>query len=224
MFLSRQEDVDTFQKGAAVFYLYFLYCAGLSGHYLSDSDIRAEPALHDQNQTQSRLGHLTGLYFTGVQKKSDIPLTDSQVIQKLEIFCSYRERCRSEVIEKMRLLGVEEKEQAHYLSYLAEEKFLNEERFVQSFIRGKLQLKSWGKRKIIFALQQKKIPPALLQKYLGDIDEEQYAGKLETLLHKKLKSIKETDTHKRRLKLYTFALQKGFEPDVIKKTLTQLRL
>ena len=41
------------------------------------------------------------------------PFTEEQIIQKLESYCAYRERCEIEVKQKLFTLGVEE-ERIHF--------------------------------------------------------------------------------------------------------------
>lgn len=84
-------------------------------------------------------------------------LSQEQIIKKLESYCAYRERCESEVKQKLVALKVEAGEVDFYLQYLIENNLLNENRFIDAYTRGKFNSKSWGRRKIAAALQQKKL-------------------------------------------------------------------
>ena len=96
-------------------------------------------------------------------------LSEPQIIQKLESFCAYRERCESEVRQKLYQLAVEDSDTDFYLNYLKENNFLNEERFVSAFARGKFNIKSWGKRKIMQELQSKRIDSKKIQQSINAI-------------------------------------------------------
>ena len=61
---------------------------------------------------------------------STINLSEEQIIQKLEVFCAYRERCSSEIIQKMVQLKVEQNDYNTYIDYLRDNNFFNEERYV----------------------------------------------------------------------------------------------
>lgn len=146
-------------------------------------------------------------------------LSEEQVIKKLESFCAYRERCESEVKQKLYQLAVDAKETDFYINYLKENNFLNEERFVAAFAQGKFNIKSWGKRKIIQELQGKRIDTKKIQQSIEQIDEGAYFMRLQDILEKKSKILKETDPFKRRQKLMMFALQKGYEMELVNEAL-----
>ncbi len=151
-------------------------------------------------------------------------LSEEEVIKKLESFCAYRERCESEVKQKLYQLSVDGKETDFYLKYLKENNFLNEERFVASFARGKFNIKSWGRRKIIQELQVKRIDDKKIRQSIGQIDEGLYFLRLQDILTKKIKTIKETDPFKKKQKLMQYALQKGYEVDLIIEALKEIKL
>lgn len=149
----------------------------------------------------------------------NVQLTKEQIISKLESYCSYRERCETEVKQKLYLLGVKLTQYDDYINYLKENNYLNEDRFALSFARGKFSIKSWGKRKIELELQEKKIDKNRITKSIQEIDNGMYFLRLQDILLKKSKTIKETDKIKRKYKLMQFALQKGYEPELIQQAI-----
>ena len=151
-------------------------------------------------------------------------LSEEQIIKKLESFCAYRERCESEIKQKLFQLAVERNETDFYINYLKENNFLNEERFVTAFARGKFNIKSWGKRKIIQELQAKRIDSKKIQQSIEEIDEGLYFLRLQDLLEKKIKKIKETDIFKKKQKLMQYAMQKGYEMELINEALKEFKL
>jgi regulatory protein len=147
-------------------------------------------------------------------------LSQEQIIKKLESYCAYRERCETEVKQKLFTLKVEEEEVGFYLQYLIENNLLNENRFIDAYARGKFNIKSWGRRKITIALQQKKIDVNKIKQSIEHIDEDMYIQRLNIVLEKKNQQlIKETDEFKKKQKLVYFAMQKGYEPDLIYKAI-----
>lgn len=147
-------------------------------------------------------------------------LSQEQIIKKLESYCAYRERCEAEVKQKLFTLKVEEEEVGFYLQYLIENNLLNENRFIDAYARGKFNIKSWGRRKITIALQQKKIDVNKIKQSIEHIDEDMYIQRLNIVLEKKNQQlIKETDEFKKKQKLIYFAMQKGYEPDLIYKAI-----
>ncbi|MCC6582266.1 MAG: RecX family transcriptional regulator [Chitinophagales bacterium] len=152
------------------------------------------------------------------------PLSEEQIIKKLESFCAYRERCESEVKQKLYQLAVDVKETDFYINYLKENNFLNEDRFIAAFARGKFNIKSWGRRKIMQELQVKRIDSKKILQSIENIDEGQYFVRLQDLLEKKLRTIKETDTFKKKQKLMQYAMQKGYEMELINEALKEINL
>ena len=152
------------------------------------------------------------------------PLSEEQIIKKLESFCAYRERCESEVKQKLYQLAVDVKETDFYINYLKENNFLNEDRFIAAFARGKFNIKSWSKRKIIQELQVKRIDSKKILQSIENIDEGQYFVRLQDLLEKKLRTIKEIDVFKKKQKLMQYAMQKGYEMELIIEALKEINL
>jgi len=57
--------------------------------------------------------------------------------QKAAHYCGYQERTEKEVQEKLRAWGVAQKEVEHMIQALKADHFLDEERYVEAFIRSK---------------------------------------------------------------------------------------
>lgn len=146
-----------------------------------------------------------------------------QILQKLETFCAYRERCEAEVKQKLFSLQVKNEDVDFYIQYLKENNFLNETRFAASFSRGKFNIKNWGKIKIKQALQVKQIDANKIQQSLEQIDTTDYLSKLKNLLIKKNKNIREEDENKRKQKLFAYALQKGYESTLIHQAIKEIK-
>jgi regulatory protein len=155
-----------------------------------------------------------------VQKKY---LTKEQALQKLKQYCAYQERCHSEVQQKLWDLGVSRSMHDEIISNLIEEDYLNEERFARMFAGGKFRMKSWGKKKIEYALKDKKVSSYSINKGLKEIDEEAYQQLLNKLTEKKYDSLKSEQYIVRKKKTMDYLLQKGFEPDLISKVVNNLK-
>lgn len=143
-------------------------------------------------------------------------------LEKLYAFCAYQERCKQDVIKKLNKLEITERYHEEYLNHLQEEKFLDESRFVRSFIRGKLRSNQWGKRKISFALKQKAVKESLIQEGLEAVEEQTYFEIAMAVAEKKLRSIKEKEAWKRKQKLYAYLAQKGFESYLISNVIDEI--
>src|SRR3954468_24055784 len=142
-------------------------------------------------------------------------LTKEQAIQKLKQYCAYQERSHSEVEQKLWDLGVHRSEHDEILSVLIEENYLNEERFAKAFVGGKFRMKDWGRKKIYYALKEKKVSEYNIKKAMKEIDEEQYQKTLLELAEKKYGLLKSEQYLARKKKTMDYLLQKGFEQDLV---------
>ncbi|RMG71355.1 MAG: RecX family transcriptional regulator [Bacteroidetes bacterium] len=148
---------------------------------------------------------------------------NQEILQKIQRYCAYQDRCRSEVVSRMRQLGVAEADMEKVLEYLEKESFLDEDRFARSFIRGKFTYNKWGRQKIRHGLRQKGLDESLITQALQEeIDEETYRIALRKLIERKWK----TDGDRPRFELEQRALQtlttKGYEADLIRELMQTL--
>ena len=134
---------------------------------------------------------------------------------KLMQFCAYRDRSHKEVEEKLKEMNMIPAAQEQIIIQLMQEDFLNEERFARSFVRGKFRIKKWGRIKIKQELKVREISNPIIKLALTEIEENAYLRTLEELSLKKLKSLKERDSFKKKKKLADFLLQKGYEANLV---------
>ncbi len=146
-------------------------------------------------------------------------LSPQEARQKIYRYCAYQERSHSEVKEKLYGFGLFRDEVDEILSHLVTENYLNEERFAKAFAGGKFRMKKWGKIKIVHELEAKGLTANCIRLGLKEIEEEEYVKVLHELLLKKSGLVEETDIFVKRDQLARFAIQKGFEPDLVWKIL-----
>jgi regulatory protein len=154
-----------------------------------------------------------------VQKKI---LTKEQALQKLRQYCAYQERSHSEVQQKLYELGIRKHEHDEILSTLIEEDYLNEERFAKAFAGGKFRMKDWGRKKIFYALKEKRVSEYSIKQAMKEIDEEDYLKNLKELVEEKYGSLKEEQHLVRKKKTIDYMLQKGYEFDLVTKAVNEL--
>ena len=138
--------------------------------------------------------------------------------QKIRHYCSYQERNHVETRDKLYSFGLYKHEVETLLSRLIEENYLNEERFAIAFAGGKFRMKQWGRVKIKYELQQKRISPYCIKKAIASIPEDDYASTLEKLYKAKLLTLKsERNIFVKKTKVRNYLMQKGYEPAMIMK-------
>ena len=104
--------------------------------------------------------------------------------EKIRRYCEYQDRSEMEVRRKMAQLLVPEEERDNLMQQLKEDQFVDDERFAESFIRGKINQKRWGRIKIRAELQQHGISATLISQKLAEAGDERYFENLRYLADK----------------------------------------
>jgi regulatory protein len=162
-------------------------------------------------------------------------LNSAQALQRLEKYCAYQERSQKQVIQKCFDLGLNEELREEVLIHLIQHDFLNEERFVNAYVRGKSRIKSWGPEKILHGLRQAGVTEKLALKAITGIQEDTSHDQIARWASKKLKSLKFTELqieeilagrrileYQDKQKLKGFLATKGFPIDIQKRALSWL--
>lgn len=142
-------------------------------------------------------------------------LTPQQGRERIQRYCAYQERCHKEVREKLYSYGLHRSDVDEILSGLITEGFLNEERFAKAYAGGKFRMKKWGRVKITHALEAKGLSKNCIRIGMREIDDESYISSLRELLTAKAHTIGHDDPFVLRDKLSGYAIQKGYEPDLV---------
>ncbi|MGZ5285717.1 MAG: regulatory protein RecX [Flavisolibacter sp.] len=149
-------------------------------------------------------------------------LTKEQALQKLKQYCAYQERSHAEVQQKLWDLGVSRGEHDEIISTLIEENYLNEERFAIAFAGGKFRMKEWGRKKIYYALKEKKVSEYNIKRAMREIGDEDYEKTLSGLAEKKYALLKGEQYLVRKKKTMDYLLQKGYEHEMVTSVLKKL--
>jgi len=149
-------------------------------------------------------------------------LTKEQALQKLRQYCTYQERSHYEVQQKLYELGIHKLHHDEIIATLIEEDYLNEERFAKAFAGGKFRMKDWGRKKIYYALKEKKVSEYNIKQAMKEIDEEEYLENLKELAEEKYESLKAEQFLTRKKKTIDYMIQKGYEFDLVTKAINEL--
>ena len=117
------------------------------------------------------------------------------------------------IIESMKDQEVEHFK--YFDNLLKENNFLDDRRFVEAYVQGKLRIKKWGRQKIKAALFQKRIDTKLIQEGIyAFISDEEYQGVIESLIERKNRELSsEKNPQIKKQKLMRFLLSRGFQYD-----------
>ena len=106
--------------------------------------------------------------------------------------------------------------------HLIQHNFLNEERFAKTYVRGKLKVKKWGKRRLTLELKKKDISKININQALTEIDEAEYNEIFNDLAEKRYNSIQEKDKYKKKRKLADYLLYRGWESYLVDDKVNEL--
>lgn len=148
--------------------------------------------------------------------------TEQEMLHLAAAYCSGTERCVSEVRKKIESASLPEEATQRIIDRLIAERFIDEARYVRYFVNDKLRFNKWGRIKINYELQKKRIDSGLRQEALSAIDETEYRQTLLALLRAKSKGLKAKNDYDKQLKLMRFGAGRGFESQLISSCLKQL--
>ena len=106
------------------------------------------------------------------------------------------------------------------LLYLMKENYLNEERFTRSYIRGKFNIKNWGRIKIKIHLKQKGISEKLISKCMDEIDEDDYRKIILQIWNNYYSKQKGLKDYQKKSKTIHYLISRGFEYEEILQTIS----
>ena len=143
--------------------------------------------------------------------------TEQEAYLTLAALCAQAEHCQYEMLEKMRRWEVPEDAQARIMAKLIKERYVDDERYAQAFVKDKIRYNKWGRRKVEQALWQKRVDEDIRKRVLDDVDDAEYLSALRPLLKQKRKTIKAKNDYELNQKLMRFAVGRGFTFDIIRQ-------
>jgi len=149
-------------------------------------------------------------------------LSKEKGLARAQEICAKQEKCKADIRQKLFDWKVNPIYHDAILKSLEKERFIDEKRYVEFFVRDKFRLNKWGKTKIEYALRAKQIDPELIAESLIQIEGESYLETCQDLISKKLKTIKSDDKRVLKEKLLRFGLSRGFESSIVYKVVEAL--
>ena len=143
------------------------------------------------------------------------------ILEKIKSYCQYQERCTKEVRKKLYNLSTSTESTEKVISFLINNDFLNDERFAQFFIQGKLRIKKWGKIKLKYELKSRGINYQIIETYIKDIHDDEYISYFEEFSSNKIKFLKGTLDQKKRSFINYFTYR-GWENELIYQKLRDI--
>jgi len=149
-------------------------------------------------------------------------MTSKEAREKAMLWCSRREYCRKDIFDKVVSWGCTPDEARDVVDFLVEQKFVDERRYTEAFVKDKLRFNKWGRVKIAYMLRTQDIDKETVVDVLSKIDKTEYFKILSGELGKKYKTIRGVNDYEIKGKLFRFAANRGFEPEMIDDAISKI--
>ena len=149
-------------------------------------------------------------------------MTYKQALVKAAAYCAYQERSQHEVRMKAREWELEPDEIEELVAEMVTQKFVDEERYARSYVRGKYAARRWGRRMLVQGLREQKLSEYCIRAGMSEIDPDIYWENLLGLATKKARSVaSEPHPMKRKAKVLAYLASKGYESDLARDAAEQ---
>ena len=149
-------------------------------------------------------------------------MTADEVLYKLAAKCSVSEQCLSDIEAKLAKYDLTEEEKTRILRHLVEEKYIDDGRYAEAYVRDKYRFNNWGRIKIAQGLRMKGIDRETIDTAMEAIDEAEYLDILRGLIQSKRRSTKGKNDYEVNGKLIRFATGRGFEFSAIRQCINNV--
>ena len=155
----------------------------------------------------------------GRQGKS---LSRKEALERLELLCSKREVCISQVEEKLYRWNVDPSERPSIVEFLVGNRYVDDKRFAVAFARDKFRFSKWGPHKIKVHLQEKRIDAEYVAEALQEVELEELPSAVVRELQRKSETLKAKNSYELKMKLVAVGLRKGFAYDLVSRAVDQI--
>ena len=136
-----------------------------------------------------------------------------EALQSLMRLCARGERSTGDAMRLMRTWGVPEGERQAVVDRLVAQRFIDNGRYAELYVREKSRLSGWGARKIAMQLRTKGVEKEVIVDALATIDRDEQSDRLAEKLRRKMRTTKAQSDYEMRGKLLRYALGLGYDYD-----------
>ena len=137
----------------------------------------------------------------------------AEALQSLMRLCARGERSTGDAMRLMRTWGVPEGERQAVVDRLVAQRFIDNSRYAELYVREKSRLSGWGARKIAMQLRTKGVEKEIIAEALATIDSDEQSDRLAEKLRRKMRTTKAQSDYEMRGKLLRYALGLGYDYD-----------
>lgn len=150
------------------------------------------------------------------QKVARIPKikTSQQALQSLMRMCARSERSSCDALRLMKRWGLTDEDAHKVLVRLQTERFIDDARYAEAFVRDKLNLSGWGAYKIKMALRAKGVSREIVEEVAAPmLAETDMTVRLEEMMRRRMRTLKYNSAYDAKTKLIRFAASRGYDMD-----------
>ena len=136
--------------------------------------------------------------------------------------CARSEQCSYDIEQKLRRYGLDGEDIAGVLTFLRENKFVDDGRFARSFARDKVRFAGWGPMKIRAALTAKHIGNTDISEALKAVEPSDNEEALQRALKAKVRNLAPNDRNDRQ-KALRYLMSRGFKAEDCLKAVERWR-
>lgn len=150
------------------------------------------------------------------------PKSAAQALQSLMRLCARAEKSSGDALRLMRGWGVPEGAREGVLAKLVEQRYIDDRRYAEAYVREKSNLSGWGAHKISFQLRQKGIDKDIISSTLATLDNDAQFEQLTAKLERKMRTTKAANNYELRGKLLRYGLGLGFDYEMTRSAIDKI--
>lgn len=138
--------------------------------------------------------------------------TAQQALQSLMRMCARSERSSGDALRLMKRWGLTDEDAHKVLVRLQTERFIDDARYTEAFVRDKLNLSGWGAYKIKMALRTKGVSKEVIEEVVAPmLAETNMTERLEDIMRRRMRTLKYNSLYDAKTKLIRFAASRGYD-------------
>lgn len=148
-------------------------------------------------------------------------MTYAEAVSRAARICARSEQCGAAVERRLREWGVAGDAAGQVMAYLYENSYIDDSRYIRSFVNDKFRFGKWGRHKIRHALKENGLSGPEVEAALKKIDENEYRQALQKAVSEKAGKRGGIKTCADRASVYNFCLMRGYEPELVNSAIEE---
>lgn len=141
--------------------------------------------------------------------------TPEQALAAMMRLCARAEKSSGDAMRLMAGWGVSADDARKVLAKLEKERFIDDRRYAEAYVREKTNLNGWGSYKIRRMLSSKGIGQGIIDDVLGKFDRSSSKARLDEMLARKTPTVRAANNYELKGKLVRYGLSLGYDYDQV---------